>query len=782
MLFQVSAQTPISGVINSYGAISNIDNSDVCAPFVEVDNATGFDPGDAVMLIQMQGATIDDSNSNAFGTILNLNSAGLYERNEVLSVSGNTIYLAGKLANPYDVSGSVQIVTIEQYTDAIVTANLEPYFWDGSKGGIIAMEVSGTLTLNADINVNNAGFRGGVREVLPSVCSFASSIEDYYFPDNSELGSSKGEGIANFISGKENGRGAQANGGGGGNDHNSGGGGGSHFGSGGLGGMNLNPTPLQCLGQFPGAGGYAITDTANRLFMGGGGGAGHDNDGNGTDGGNGGGIIYLKANNLIANWNFIVSKGEQVFATPAGDGGGGGGAAGTLFLDVANLDSGSGLLTQVEGGRGGDTNALGSDDCFGGGGGGAGGIIYTDIVSPDFYTQINGGVPGVVINSTSLCNGTSNGGSAGLDGAVFGVPIFIEALPLVNMNLTSSPTNVIVCDNSTATFTVGTDIPADNYQWSIDDGLGYTNLSDGTDVTGANAATLSISNLPIGNYTVQCTLDGGCGDMYTVTATLQIEGSAQTTIDPEDQLVCEDEMITLNVGTLGTGVSYQWEVNDGSGWMPVSDGAVYSGSNTDMLTFPASSGIDGYQYQCVLSNACPGTSTSAPATVTINDLPTVDFTYYFSGDSLIVTSVSTGANNYYWDFGDGTPLYPGLIPYYVYASSGTYNVTLYAYNDCGTVSATYPVNYIATSNENIFGNIDFSMSPNPTSGQLTIDMSSEEFYQAGIHLYDVQGRRLSSHLTEDKVHSFDISSYASGTYLVQVIIEGKTSIQKIIKE
>ncbi|MGB1217771.1 MAG: hypothetical protein ACPG5P_07830, partial [Saprospiraceae bacterium] len=393
------------------------------------------------------------------------------------------------------------IVTIEQYTDAVITSDLLPYFWDGSKGGIIALEVSGTLTMNSGVNVNRAGFRRGEREVFPSVCTFATNVEDYYYPDNSELGSSKGEGIAKFISGKENGRGAQATGGGGGNDHNSGGGGGSHFGVGGMGGMNLNPTPLQCLGQFAGVGGYAIPTLENRLFMGGGGGAGHDNDGDGRDGGEGAGIIYMKANTLIPNWNFMVARGREVYATFAGDGAGGGGAGGTIFLDVDNFDTASGLFVQADGGFGGDTDSRGADDCFGPGGGGAGGVIYTNITSPIFYPVYNGGVTGVVINSTSLCDGTSNGGSDGLDGAIFSIPTFVESLPLVNMNLTSSPTDIVICDNTAATFTVGTDIPADNYQWSINDGSGYADLADGADVMGANMEMVSISNLPIGNYT-----------------------------------------------------------------------------------------------------------------------------------------------------------------------------------------------------------------------------------------------------------------------------------------
>ncbi|MCH8331125.1 MAG: hypothetical protein IH946_07065, partial [Bacteroidetes bacterium] len=60
----------ISGVINTYTAVSAIDyvNNNVT-----VSSTVGFSVNSKVILIQMNGATVDSSNSSSFGDILNYN-------------------------------------------------------------------------------------------------------------------------------------------------------------------------------------------------------------------------------------------------------------------------------------------------------------------------------------------------------------------------------------------------------------------------------------------------------------------------------------------------------------------------------------------------------------------------------------------------------------------------------------------------------------------------------------------------------------------------------------
>jgi hypothetical protein len=774
------AQTSIGGIINSYAAVTNVDNSNPCDPFISIDDATAFSIGDIIMIIQMQGADIDTTNTSSFGSITDLNGAGLYERNEISDIVGNDLYLVKQFANNYEVAGKVQIVNIPQYEDAVVDVPISANPWDGNTGGIIALEVENTLTLNENISASFKGFRGGISDNSPSVCGWTSNYDDYFYPSGSEFGDAKGEGIAAFLLGKENGKGPQATGGGGGNDHNSGGGGGSNFGAGGLGGMNLNPAPLQCLGQNPGIGGNAISSFGNRLFMGGGGGSGDWNNGDGTNGGKGGGIVYIKANTIEGNWKNIGAIGKQVFATPAQDGAGGGGGGGTILLDVLSLTYGLNLF--VSGGDGGETNLLGSAGCMGPGGGGGGGTIFTDLTDSGLIIYTDGGDPGTVINSSSSCNGQTVGATAGASGTLLSYPGIVEGNEIENITFNSNPINALICSSETASFDVNTDIVADSYQWQIDDGSGYSNAT-GTNYSGGNTNTLDVSNLSPGTYTVQCIVNGGCDDIITSeTAILEVSLPAGITADPVDQVVCENEAFALAVTSEGSNVSYQWQVDDGSGFSDIMNGSPYNGANSNLLIIEASAAIEGYTYQCVVSNDCPETDVSGTASISIESLPVPDFTFYNISDTLFVVNNSTGEDTYYWDFGIGEPLEPGAAPYHVYEEGGTYFVTIYAVNDCGTTSVTYPIEVFNTS---IFDTqieaFDFTISPNPTSGLIHLDMSAETYDETLVRMYDIRGQLIQTQYTSNAILILDLSDYAAGTYLLQVAIDGKSFTKKVMK-
>ena len=86
----VQAQTSISGLINEYTVVTDID---YCESIVTVNNVADFQIGQQVLLIQMQGAIIDESNSSSFGNITSLNSTGLYERSSIVNIIGNQIFL-----------------------------------------------------------------------------------------------------------------------------------------------------------------------------------------------------------------------------------------------------------------------------------------------------------------------------------------------------------------------------------------------------------------------------------------------------------------------------------------------------------------------------------------------------------------------------------------------------------------------------------------------------------------------------------------------------------------
>lgn len=367
---------------------------------------TPLGAGDLILIIQMQGAdlninitptfnwggnyTVSNEAMNAgdfnnyraeFGTVTNYNNSGKYEYAEVLSVpNGTTINVRCALKNSYTSAGHVQVVRVPRFGNLTLNANANvvPGFWntaipavvaggwDGATGGIVALEVNGTISFgtNSKITASGYGFRGGVTDNTSNGPGNAADVGKPGYSAASE-GAEKGEGIGgaatatgeltlNYYS--RYGMGAVANGGGGGNYKNAGGGGGSNVGSGvyyGYGvptagynafwnlesaGMATTPSSGGGRGGYSGAqsdqnesaigpnnaawaadsrrkegglGGHPLAYDATRVFMGGGGGAGEMDNSQGGSGGAGGGIVFLQSYGSVTGTGVIEANGAN---------------------------------------------------------------------------------------------------------------------------------------------------------------------------------------------------------------------------------------------------------------------------------------------------------------------------------------------------------------------------------------------------------------------------------------------------------------------------------------
>lgn len=428
----------ISGVINSYyqvTAINTLSNT------VSLNTAAGLSPGTRVLIIQMKGAAINSSNTSSFGDLSAINDAGNYEFNTICSINGNDAILQYQFLRTYNPAGQVQLVSVPVYNTITINGTLTANPWDpvSGTGGIVALEASGTIFLNGDINVSGMGFQGGILtnypEPSPYDCSWFYTISDYFLSippsDKYHTGGKKGEGITDYILNKEYGRGKLANGGGGGNSTNTGGGGGANYGTGGNGGQRSNEGSFYCHGTNPGIGGlslspYGYTTAQNKIFMGGGGGGGHENNNAGEPGGNGGGIVILTAQTISGTGFSILADGvspvnpgntADIFSAES-DGGGGGGAGGTIILNAASI-SGS-ITASANGAKGSNASNIADSNCMGPGGGGGGGAIWAAGSSfPAAVTASeNGGSNGVISNNAGVaaCRGSANGATAGANG------------------------------------------------------------------------------------------------------------------------------------------------------------------------------------------------------------------------------------------------------------------------------------------------------------------------------------------------------------------------------
>jgi hypothetical protein len=387
--------------------------------WVKVDNIAGFVPNDTILMIQMQGVGINTPDDASYGTPQN-EKYGTPGKHEFLIIDAvnlpDEIVFRNNIKNSFHVNGNIQVVRVPFCHQAVVNPTLtngpltcDPWNPVAKKGGVLAIIVSGSLKLNADIDVTGKGLKGALDVQGAGLCRDAASTTLSRYPLTELNAGLKGEGIslhgdygADLYPIYAKGEGPNYTGGGGGNGRYSGGGGGSHRGAGGNGGDEDDFCGLPGSGA---RGGFPVTPSfftdVDRIFAGGGGGASTSPDGlSDARGGNGGGIVIIVADTIISNGGMIIVNGEKGVG-PVGDGGaGGGGGAGTIALSFSNSGSNQ-LKLFAEGGRGGVKSGVGD------GGGGGGGLIYLSKPKPANVTSyLSGGKPG---NDPFSVGGTSGG-------------------------------------------------------------------------------------------------------------------------------------------------------------------------------------------------------------------------------------------------------------------------------------------------------------------------------------------------------------------------------------
>lgn len=418
--------------------------------------------GDMVLIIQMQDAQINYDNTITYGAGIpnsgpdglggtgykHINNTGYFEyaiaTNDVPLTGGNLNFRAAGLnkgtvhayvnqpGDAYRGKRTFQIVRVPQYSNLLLTSNISTPPFNGSVGGIVAFDVSGSMNFNGrKIDASSKGFRGGYGLKANSGNNVANI---YAVSSSSTQASGKGEGIAGTpkfmwdgynevtlpeegLPGGAFGKGAPANGGGGGNDHNAGGGGGGNGGYGGVGGNGVSTMGSDFPnGGRPGSTTYQNTPDLKRLIMGGGGGGGDANNSlSGVKGGVGGGLVLINVGSITGSGIVLANggNGEIGAVGSAPDGAGGGGAGGTVFLKVSNPDTSSTLTIEAKGGNGGDTPTDKQGNKHGTGGGGGGGLVFFSM-SQTAKVSIN--ILGGKAGSTPENSGEKHGAQDGTNG------------------------------------------------------------------------------------------------------------------------------------------------------------------------------------------------------------------------------------------------------------------------------------------------------------------------------------------------------------------------------
>lgn len=265
-----------------------------------------------------------------------------------------------------------------------------------------------------------------------------------------------------------------------------------------------------------------------------------------------------------------------------------------------------------------------------------------------------------------------------------------------------------------------------------------------------------------GTYNARLIVQNLCGETDTLMQTVT---------------VCDTLKADISLSFTGLNFTY-----DGSGSSPgatsytwhTGDGTVLTGQIANHTY--ASAGI--YTVSLVVENICGDKDSISLGNVRACEPPVARWTYNIipGGTSGMRVqfdgSASSGANDYYWDFGDGNTTNGTALPVHNYAISGLfYRVTLVVTNICGdTDTMAFRLNEIGIDELERLNN-NLSLYPNPARDVVHIQIKdSHEDHR--IEIISANGRRIYSELLKSEFgefnHSIDLRKYSRGFYIIKI--------------
>jgi hypothetical protein len=250
-------------------------------------------------------------------------------------------------------------------------------------------------------------------------------------------------------------------------------------------------------------------------------------------------------------------------------------------------------------------------------------VIITDAVVPvaDMVSLVD------LTNECSLAMPTLPTATDNCAGTVVGIPDKVFPITMSdvitwtyddgNGNITTQTQNVIINDATSPVADVA----------SLTDLAGLCSLNASAPTASDNCAGTVVGvpdvTFPItalGATLVTWTYDDGNGNTSIQTQNVTVQPSPITGVQIQALSAlpaCEGSTVSFKVTITGGNPSYQWQEDTGSGFVSITDGAVYSGTNTPVLVFDGLTAfMNGYFYRCLLvEDYCQSISNQKQLTV-----------------------------------------------------------------------------------------------------------------------------------------------------------------------
>lgn len=157
------------------------------------------------------------------------------------------------------------------------------------------------------------------------------------------------------------------------------------------------------------------------------------------------------------------------------------------------------------------------------------------------------------------------------------------------------------------------------------------------------------------------------------------------------------------------------------------------------------------------------------------DLPVPSFTFVQDGLTADFTNTSTNSDSVWWDFGDASAGTDLNNPSHSYTTVGSFDVWLYAFNQCSTDSTMLTVLTDDLGFETNAATLEIY--PNPANTQFVIAGLNGD---AQIEVLNILGEKVYSIRSNNSQESISVANLPTGTYFVKISQNDKMVTKKLV--
>lgn len=178
-----------------------------------------------------------------------------------------------------------------------------------------------------------------------------------------------------------------------------------------------------------------------------------------------------------------------------------------------------------------------------------------------------------------------------------------------------------------------------------------------------------------------------------------------------------------------------------------------------------------YNATLVVSNSAGSSTTTKQNLISVGQGPTTIFTYVLSGNQAVFTNLSSNAQSFTWDFGDGTGSV-AASPIHQFSGPGTYTVRLVATNACGSTTYTETIIVLGVPTA------DFSSDQTTGCAPLNVQFTDQSTGQINTWQWTFEGGNPSSSTLQNP----QVSWATPGTYNVELRVINAAGESVLIEE